>query len=599
MPPARFLTVFGAATLLCLGVLVVFSKEEKPAVPPAVRVHRQFGQDVNNLEALVRNRLLPAAERSSNPDTIRTAFLECRLAYKKLEVFTEYYFKTATRLVNGPPLPEVEADEAQSFEPGGFQVIEELLYPFEPENREKLVREIRKLTRELSRLSSLWEATELTDRHVFDAMRLQVFRLMTLGITGFDTPICKNALPETAVSLGSLQVYLRYYPDTPQSDRLEQTLRYAVKDLHRHPNIDRFDRVQFIRHRLNPLTAGLLAHQKHLDIQPFSELRPLRADAATLFDAGAFDPDFYAPNARMRSSPEKVSLGKRLFSDPVLSEGKVRSCAGCHQPDRAFTDGLPRNSTLTGRGAVLRNTPTLLNTALQAALFYDLRSDNLENQSLQVVGNRDEMHGSFEEAARKLAADSRYRSEFRRAFPEILGNRIEPVHLRNALAAYERSLVRLDSPFDRFMRGQDQALTATEVRGLNLFMGKARCATCHFVPLLNGTVPPEFRQTESEVIGVPVRPGRPVLDPDPGRYAVIPLNLLRHSFKTPTLRGLARTGPYMHNGAFRTLDEVVDFYDRGGGKGLGIDLPNQTLPADPLRLSKAEKAALLAFLNVL
>jgi cytochrome c peroxidase len=171
--------------------------------------------------------------------------------------------------------------------------------------------------------------------------------------------------------------------------------------------------------------------------------------------------------------------------------------------------------------------------------------------------------------------------------------------MRGALAAYMRSLVRLDSRFDRAMRGEEAVLAVDERRGFNLFMGKARCGTCHFAPLFNGTVPPGYTESEVEIIGVPVSTRGQVLDPDRGAGASDKAPLHDFAFKTPTVRNVVVSAPYMHNGVFRTLAEVVDFYDAGGGAGLGLDVPNQTLPADSLHLTRGEKRDLVAFMRAL
>jgi cytochrome c peroxidase len=130
-------------------------------------------------------------------------------------------------------------------------------------------------------------------------------------------------------------------------------------------------------------------------------------------------------------------------------------------------------------------------------------------------------------------------------------------------------------------------------------MGKARCGTCHYMPLFNGNFPPMYNRMEAEVIGVPAAAGSGTVDADEGRFAVMPAPFLRHAFKTPTVRNAARTAPYMHNGVYGTLDEVVDFYDDGGGSGEGEHLADQTLPRDSLHLSMEEKKALVAFIHSL
>jgi len=130
-------------------------------------------------------------------------------------------------------------------------------------------------------------------------------------------------------------------------------------------------------------------------------------------------------------------------------------------------------------------------------------------------------------------------------------------------------------------------------------MGKAKCATCHFFPLFNGTVPPAYVETESEVLGTPATSEGKSVDPDVGKFALTQREPHRYAFKTPTVRHIALTAPYMHNGVFKTLEEVVDFYDQGGGNGLGFNLENQTLPFDKLNLTGPEKKALVAFMKVL
>jgi cytochrome c peroxidase len=247
----------------------------------------------------------------------------------------------------------------------------------------------------------------------------------------------------------------------------------------------------------------------------------------------------------------------------------------------------------------------VLNAALQNATFHDLRTPSLEAQITAVVSNREEMHGSLAGAAANVAARPAYAAAFAEAYGAAphagAADAVTPERLRAALAAYLRSLVTLDAPFDRYVRGDRAAMEPAARRGFTVFMGKGKCGTCHFAPLFNGAVPPLYQKTESEVLGVPARVAwrAATVDPDVGRMGFSGLPVHRHAFKTPTLRNVARTAPYMHNGVYRTLAEVVEFYDRGGGAGIGVDLPNQTLPPEPLHLTRGEKRDLLAFLDAL
>jgi cytochrome c peroxidase len=352
----------------------------------------------------------------------------------------------------------------------------------------------------------------------------------------------------------------------------------------------------FITLYLNPLSEHLLLAQRQLNLPTFKEPRAIRADAKTLFTENVFNPDFFTSGTEVYSNYKKIALGKRLFFDGILSGDGKRSCATCHSPSKAFTDGLPKSSAILG-GFVQRNAPTLLYAALQQSQFYDMRSAFLEDQAKEVIENKDELHGSLSDAAKKLTKDFSYVLLFQQAFSKQL-NSVQTYHIQNALAAFIRSLTPFRSKFDRHMRGE-KAMNHEEVEGFNLFMSKAKCGTCHFIPLFNGTVPPAFTTSESEVIGVPKDKQFTQVDTDKGRYNIHQIAKFLHAFKTPTLRNVQLTGPYMHNGVFQTLDEVIDFYDKGGAAGRNIVLDNQTLPADSLSLTKDEKRKLVLFLHTL
>ncbi|MEO3402910.1 cytochrome c peroxidase [Mucilaginibacter sp. CAU 1740] len=282
-----------------------------------------------------------------------------------------------------------------------------------------------------------------------------------------------------------------------------------------------------------------------------------------------------------------------------MSGSGRRSCASCHQPDRAFSDGLVKNLDVLGKKMISRNTPTLIGAAFQPAQFYDLRAASLEDQAVDVMQNKDEMHGDMQVAIGKLWRDQSYRELFARAYYQKGRAAIDTFEVMNALASYVRSLTALNSRFDEYMQGKSSALTKEEIAGFNLFMGKAKCSTCHYLPLFNGALPPRYMQMEAEVIGVPERKNRKRIDPDRGLYVLQPYAFNDHAFKITSVRNGARTAPYMHNGVFQTLEEVIDFYDKGGGAGLGIRLPNQTLPSDQLHLTAKEKHELVAFIKSL
>ena len=175
-------------------------------------------------------------------------------------------------------------------------------------------------------------------------------------------------------------------------------------------------------------------------------------------------------------------------------------------------------------------------------------------------------------SVKKLEQDSVYRKMFIAAFPYEDNNQIDTFEVMNAIGSYIRSLVLLNSRFDEYMRGRKSAMDSTEIDGFNLFMGKARCATCHYMPLFNGSFPPMYRTNEVEVIGVPKSRSQNEIDPDLGRYDIVKVESVKHAFKISTVRNAARTAPYMHNGVYTTLEQVMDFYNKGGGAGWELNL---------------------------
>ena len=598
----KYLILLLAAVVTACWIIACSPSREEVV---ADKVLQQYRSDI---EQLLRkaDALVDAVETGGNSRRIQACFAQARYAYKQVEWLAEYYQPYTARFINGPALEEVEPEDKQVvIQPEGFQVIEEQIYPDVQETSlAALLEEVKTLRANIGRLQVTAATLHTTDAHLFDAFRLQVFRILTLGISGFDSPVARNSIPEAEASVAGLMRYLSLYQplitkkDASFGRQLNQLFTETKSYLAAHTDFDAFDRMQFTRQFANPLSERLLQAQTLLGFAPFTEPRPLRANAKHLFAEGAFNPDFYAPSADAYASAAKQELGRRLFHDPVLSMNGKRSCGSCHQPGKAFADALRTNTALNGGLALKRNTPSLLNAALQPALFYDTRVAYLEDQAEAVILNKDEMHGSLAEAVQKLKQDASYRELFTRAYG---GTGLTEHSIKNALAVYVRSLLALNSRFDQYMRGAEDALQPIEIKGYNLFMGKAKCGTCHFAPLFNGSNPPNFTKIDAEVIGVPANTDtlRPQPDPDEGKYYAFGIPHYRFAFKTPTVRNAGLTAPYMHNGVYETLEEVVAFYNRGGGRGLGLPVENQTLPAERLNLTAGEQKAIVAFMQAL
>ena len=275
---------------------------------------------------------------------------------------------------------------------------------------------------------------------------------------------------------------------------------------------------------------------------------------------------------------EKVELGRKLFFDLLLSRDQTLSCAGCHDPERAFTDGRAISEGVFERKGT-RSVPTLVNRGYGRTFFWDGRISSLEEQVLQPIQDSKEMDMTLEEILTRLKKEEDYRQGFREAFR----TEVNSEGIAKALASYVRTLLSGHSRFDRYVNGEREALSEDARQGLEIFRGKGNCAACH--------VGPNFTDERFHNTGVAWKNGRFM---DSGRFLVTGQEKDQGAFKTPTLREIARTSPYMHDGSLKSLEDVIKFYDRGGN-------PNPSLDPDlkPLRLTQREKRALKTFLKSL
>ncbi|QDV10049.1 Cytochrome c551 peroxidase precursor [Planctomycetes bacterium Poly30] len=277
------------------------------------------------------------------------------------------------------------------------------------------------------------------------------------------------------------------------------------------------------------------------------------------------------------ASEEEFALGRRLFFDPILSVRRTVACASCHRPEFAFADNRK-----TSRGIenylTRRNSPSLLNKGLDTHVLWDGRAATLEEQVLMPIENPEEMALGTSAAVNRLSQDSDYPA----LFQAVYGREVDADALASALSAFVRGLTVGNSPVDRFRDGDVTALDPSEEAGLWLYEGRGRCWQCH-----NG---PNFADGEFHNTGIGASDGVP----EEGRYFATSVDADRGAFRTPGLRMLTLTAPYMHDGSLATLEEVVEFYRRGGH-------PNSHLSEriQPIRLSDEDAANLVAFLKAL
>ena len=583
--------------LVILATTVMFCMYCKNiSTPPASSVKKTFDKELVGLQAMVDTQLLPAIEKK-NIGQIKTAFLNAREQYKSIEYYIEYFFPTTAVMLNGAPVDEIELGENLIENPTGFQVMEGIIYG-EPnaESYAELLNEAKKMQLNLKRVARFNEQYQITDAQLFDAIRLEVFRITGLGITGFDTPDALQSLPEAVAALNGIATVLAAY----DNDDIPESINKATAYLKEHNDYNIFNRLDFITNHLDKVSATISLLRKKLNITTAASGSALQDDAVSLFQPNAFNINRFVGNSAEFISKEKIELGKELFNDAILSNNGNRNCASCHNASKAFTDGFTTAAAITKGQSLLRNTPTLNYAGLQRAFFYDLKAGSLEDQALDVVHQKQEMDGSLEKAAQRINVNQRYKALFGKAFSDSTA-KVDAWRIQHVLASYIRSLALFNSRFDLYMRGDKTQLNAQEKQGFNLFMGKAKCGSCHFAPVFNGTAPPLFNKSEAEVLGVPstADTANVKIDTDEGRFTLYNYPQYKHAFKTPTLRNITQTAPYMHNGVYQSLEQVLDFYNRGGGAGMDMTIDNQTLSPDKLNLTPTEIKAVIAFLGTL
>lgn len=592
------LALFLIITFIFFGILQC-QTDQKPIANDLTAVKKEIFK--NNVEFLRQtNELMDLVSKDSESKILQEKFQQLRKTYKKMEWAVEYFLPNTARFMNGPALPEIEMEEHTEIEPEGLQVIEEMIYPYEKQNKDELIRILKKLTNKSNTIKANFLVITISKDQVFDALRQQVFRISSLGIAGFDTPISGTFLEEIPFALEGVQWTLEQI-STEQSQ--QKSLKQIVSEivtangiLKKNSDKNTFEYINFIPNHLNKISTLLLQFKKEENIPDVEVTSALNKNASTFFSKEAFNPNAFVPGKEYEMSPEKVSLGQQLFSDKILSNSNSRSCATCHIAEKAFTDGMEKSMSLENV-ALQRNTPSLNYSAFQHGQFWDMRKDDLEGQSSDVITNKEEMHGDMNAIIAKINLDKKYQKGFEKIYKT---KKTEVWQLQNVLASYIRSLATFNSDFDDYMRGNPSAMTENQKKGFNLFVGKAQCAICHFVPLFNGTVPPNFNKTEQEVLGVGENASNSKMDRDLGRGKFHEtVAFLHNSFKTPTLRNISKTAPYMHNGGYKTLKEVMNFYNKGGGNGLGLKVENQTLSDTKLNLTEKEIDEIIDFMSAL
>lgn len=596
------------AALSVAGVAVVsfFTSSHNPSYETLSVIDNyasEFNTAVNCLDATANGFLTGKV----SVDSLQHTLAATREKYKKIEFYLAFHHtEYVNDHINGAPLMQIEREGTRPsvIEPEGLQVLDEMVFSDNPaEEKQNIAGMAKSLRSNYNLLYSSFTSRKVKSGLQTAAMRLELVRILSLGITGFDTPGSLNALPETKAALQGMREYFK--ESAPQGETTNNILSVfdgAIATLNKNVSFDDFDRMVFIKNYLDPLYKALGTMKGEDSSQLLAYASPWNSKSQSIFAADFLNPYFFTRLTKEEDSKELHDLGKSLFYDPVLSNDNGMSCASCHNPDKGFTDAQPKSLSSVQGKTVLRNAPTLLNAVYADRYFYDLRAYTLEQQAEHVIFNPSEFNTAYSSILKKLNNNPEYAKKFKSVFGSGDINR---ENFSKALASYVLSLSSFNSEFDKYVRGEDTKMSDEAKRGFNLFMGKAACATCHFAPTFAGLVPPFYNENESEILGVMQNPKDPSskIDEDSGRLTngigIEQAWIYEKSFKTSTVRNAGITAPYFHNGAYATLEEVIEFYNLGGGEGMGRTVKNQTLAPDVLNLTPAEQKDLIAFIKTL
>jgi cytochrome c peroxidase len=595
---------------LLLAVAVPKQADEQLAKLYATRL-QAFEIAQMQLQATIASTELSETGKAS----LITEIAHCRRKLKALDFWLRYFEPIAYKQINGPLPVEWETEVFEKWEKpyrreGAGLTLAALYLEEEGAQKGSLLELIRKSTHALATYKADSITVQLAEHHhFFLCNRLFLLNLATIYTTGFECPLPTKVIPELRdmlIDVGDIYVaYNHSFPQYPLTAAYRQLYQATIAYVVAQPqDLASFDHFGFLRDYVNPLFAlNQQMIQTYGVVSASNADYSLAAQPLSIFDKALF----FAQNPKgvyARVKDEAVlqsidSLGKLLFYDPILSGNNQRSCVSCHQPTQFFTDTLAQTALQYDPAHRLaRNTPSLLNVMFNHLIMLDGKLLDLQAQAHTVITNPIELGGVENDILAKILSCNVYKSTLKKllAFtPQY--DRVTFDHVISAITLYYSKFSRARAPFDAAI-DKVKPMPAAAMQGYNLFMGKAQCGTCHFSPTFSGIKPP-YIGNEFEVIGSPSDTNYLALSADRGRFDVHAAPETMNAFRTPTLRNVVHTAPYMHNGSFKTLEQVLAFYDHGGGLGHHLAVPNQTLSADSLHLTPAEKQQLIAFMDAL
>jgi len=601
---------------LSLAVVILFSFRTSPRVNSYAVF---YAKKMNALKAneVTLWQTIKTSSLSSNQDKIeiQNKLKEARYAMKAADFWLRYLDPLAYKKINGPLPVEWETEVFEKSEKpykrlGAGLALASLCLAEDAIQKDTLLQLVSASIEVMPiYLADSTTGTLNSFQHAFLCNRLFLLNLATLYTTGFECPNKEEVIPELLVALKSVnEIYAEFNRDFPSTPFAQEYLaQYAkciefVESQPKSPGL--FDHYTFIRDFINPLFAKNQELIKKYRIVSHSLVDyTLNNDATAIFSKNLYkgqnEKGIYSRVNDPYVLAEIDRIGKLLFYDPILSGNNRRSCASCHKSGEFFTDTVAKTALqYDGVHSLLRNTPSLINANFNHLLMLDGMHFTLQRQTKAVVLNRLEMGGTEKDILTKILSCKEYKESLTKLAKYTPWEpKINMDHIASAITLYYSKFSKGLAPFDDAMN-KNAEIDKPAIDGFNLFMGKAQCATCHFLPLFNGVKPP-YVNSEFEVLGVPDDSLYRTFGADSGRYIINSAYETMHAFRTGTLRNTAKTKPYMHNGVFQNLMQVVDFYNVGGGVGKKLRVENQTLASDSLNLTGAEKQKLIAFMHTL
>lgn len=571
----------------------------------------QISESLKQLKAIIISNKLDTVEKRKILESIDN----CRRNVKASDLWLRYFEPISYKLINGPLPIEWETEVFEKFEKpykreGSGLTLMSIYLDEDTIVKDSLLKMCDKalLGLEVFKADSITKQLNSPDAFYL-SNRLYLLNMAAIYTSGFECPNTDRVILELENMLVDTkliyQAFNTSFPDKPLSNDYltlyEKTINFVKSQPH---DYEKFDHFKFIKDFVNPLfRLNQLMIQEYKVVSKSNNDYSLNKQVTSIFSKQLY----HAQNTRgvfnrvndEEAIQEIAMLGKLLFYDPVLSGNNLRSCSSCHSATQYFTDTTVTSALQYNRTDRLnRNTPSLINSNYNHLIMLDGFHLNLQNQAKAVMTNEVEMGGNKDDILKKVLSIEVYKSGFKKLLKYTPQEKeITMEHIASALTFYYGKFSNYYSPFDLAMNGKDK-LTEDVRKGFNVFMSKAQCATCHFVPQFNGVKPP-YVGSEFEVLGVPVDKNYTKLSSDRGRYEVNPAKETKNAFRTGTIRNATKTKPYMHNGVFNTIEEVIDFYNTGGGAGHGLKVDNQTLSSDSLHLDKNEIKLLIKFIESL